>query len=859
MIWHSASAHEICEELESNLDIGLTEEQARQRLAEDGPNFVGAIEAPPLLKRLISAVKTPVSITLFVAAALSALVEFVYHSDKPLLQPIILLVLYLTTLIISVLRDHFCIDSIARLKLRVAPSAKVMRGSVMKVINAVELVAGDIIVVEKGDLIPADARLIESSKLTCDESAITGHSVPVVKSSNALLDDIAPLSERSNMIHSGCVVTYGTGRAIVTATAKESEVGKLNTVEDNNELSVATTGLKHLAAEIRKMLPFIFIFLFLIYFLCIRFTDGGDDLRLLQIGATALLYMATVIAAVSPHGIASMATSIVTLGVHRMKHRGAIVTDTAIIDRLGKVSVICADKASLTERTLNVTKLFNGEDILSFDSELSDRELRLLRYAAICSDNGDDPSDEALINAFRKVSGITKPELENLYPRLNELPFDAKRSVMVTVNMIDGVSYAIVKGAPEAVISHCVGGDNEKYLDANEAFGSEAMHVLAVAIKPLSDLTLAASPTADDLLCDLEFVGLVGFINPIREDAQQAVTFCKSTGTRPIMITGDAHSTAVAIARQIGILTEDSQAITGNQLREMDELELIEKIDEYTVFSRITPDDKVRIVNALQEKGHVVAITGRRPDDIAALRIADVGCAMGMTGTDAARNSAHIVLCDDNFSTIVTGINRASTTYECIRKALHFTLCCDLTLILAVFIGLLIWQTPILQPIQILFAALLFGLLPPIAFGLEPIHKRKASAKKLHVDNFFDGGRRLMVLWHSAVIALITVVAYAIGKASSVALAGAMAYTVFVIALNVYSFSLRSRSQVVKLGLLGNPYMLIEIAASIIITALSLLSSYLGLGAPVGAGTIWIALLSLIPLLAAEAGKLIKR
>ncbi len=859
MIWHSASAREICEELESNLDTGLTEEQARQRLSEDGPNFVGAIETPPLLKRLVRSLKTPVSITLFVACVIFGFVESVYHADKPLFEPLIILLIYISTLVINVLRDHFCIDSIAKLKLRVAPSAKVMRGSVIKTVNAVELVAGDIIFIEKGDLIPADARLIESSKLYCDESAITGHSAPVNKSAMAELNDIAPLAERSNMVHSGCVVTYGSGRAIVTATAKETEVGKLNTVEDNHELSVATSSLKNLAADIRKMLPFIFGLLFIVYFLCIRFTEGGDDLRLLQIGATSLMYIATVIAAISPDGIASMATSVVTLGLHRMKHRGAIVTDTAIIDRFGKVSVVCADKASLTERALNVVKLFNGEDIVSFDSQLDEREVRLLRYAAICSDNGDDPSDEALINAYRKVSSTTKPELENLYPRLNELPFDANRGVMVTVNMIDGVSYAVVKGAPETVIEHCVGGDKEKYLDANAAFGSEALHVLAVAIKPLSDLTLAASPTADELLCDLEFLGLIGFVNPIREDAQEAVSFCKSTGTRPIMITGDAHATAIAIARQVGILVEDTQAISGDQLREMDELELLEKIDEYTVFSRISPADKVRIVNALQEKGHVVAITGRRPIDTAALRAADVGCAMGMTGTDAARNSAHVVLSDDNFSTIVAGINRASTMYECVRKLLHFILCCDLSLVLAVLVGFLVWQTPILQPIQMLFALLLFGLLPPIAFGLEPIHKRKASAKKLHVDNFFDGGRRAMVLWHSAVVALITVVAYAIGRSTSIALAGAMAYSVFIIAISIYSFSLRSRSQVVKLGLLGNPYMLIEIAATVIITFISLLSSHLGLGASIGSGIIWVILLSLIPLIAAEAGKLIKK
>ncbi len=858
MIWHSASALEIARELNSNLETGLTEEQAAERLARDGLNFVGAIEAPSPLKKLLAAAKAPIAICLLCAAALWALVGIVYHADRPLLEPLVLLLLYAVTVVINVFRDYFCIGSIARLKLRVAPSAKVVRGSVVKVINAVNLVEGDIILVEKGDLIPADARLIEASVLTCDESAISGHSVPVDKSSEVELEDIAPLSERKNMLHDGCVVTHGTGRAIVTAVGKETETGKLNTVEDNNELSVATSGLKELAAEIRKVLPFVFGILFIILCICLRFTKGGSDLRLLQIAASAFMYVMSVIAAVNPDGISSMATSIVTLGVHRMKRRGSILTDTSIIDKFGKVSVICADKASLTEQNMYAARLFNGEEIFPLDGELNDDCLRILRYAAICSDASSDPVDDAAIGAFRNACGLTKAELENLYPRLNEIPFSSKLGVMATINMIDGVSYAIVKGAPEAVISNCVNCDSEKLLDANNAFGSEGLHAIAVAVKPLDDLTLAASPTADELISGLEFVGLIGFVNPIRADAAESVAYCRSTGTAPIMITGDALATATAIARQVGILTDDTQAIGGEELRELTDFELNEKIGSYTVFARVTPDDKVRIVNALKAQGHTVAITGRRPADIAALRAADVGCAMGMTGTDAARTSAHVVLTDDGFSTIVAGINRASTMYECIRKSLHFILCCNIALVLSVLLGFIFWQGVLLQPIQILFASLLFGLLPPIAFGLEPIHKRKASAKKLHVDNFFDGGRRLMMLWHGAVIAVTTVIAYAIGNATSPALAGAMAFAVYVIASNIYSFSLRSRNQVVKLGI-GNPYMLIEIAASIIITLICMSGSLLGLGAKLSSGAVWIILLSVIPLIAAEVGKLAKK
>ena len=428
---------------------------------------------------------------------------------------------------------------------------------------------------------------------------------------------------------------------------------------------------------------------------------------------------------------------------------------------------------------------------------------------------------------------------------------------MATVNMIDGETYVIVKGAPEEVLSHCPEEGREAFLNMAEGMGSEALHVIAVAVKPLNDPALAASPTADGLVCDLTCEGLIGFINPVREDAAEAVRLCKAGGTRPVMITGDGLATSVAVARQIGILNDEAQALTGEQLRQMDDLQLQDKIDDYTVFARITPEDKIRLVAALQGAGHVVAITGRNPIDSVALKAADVGLAMGMTGTDAARTAADLVLGDDSFSTIVAVVNRASTMFECIRKGLHFSLCCDVALGLIGLIGLLIWHLPVLAPAQMLAASLLFTLLVPLAIGMEPVHRRKAAAAKLHVDSFFEGGRRLQVIWHGAVIALVTMLAYAIGAGENVELAGAMAYLVFGGAALVYSFSLRSRNSVVKLGLLGNPFMIGSIVLGVLILGLTLFAPLLGLGAAPSARVWWALPLCLLPMLAAEAGKLL--
>ncbi len=497
--------------------------------------------------------------------------------------------------------------------------------------------------------------------------------------------------------------------------------------------------------------------------------------------------------------------------------------------------------------------------MVAFSEALGEKELRLLRYAAICSDNGVNPTNDALIAAYRKAGGVSKTELENLYPRLNEIPFSSDSMVSATVNMIDGISYAVVMGAPEVVIARCAGNNNEKYLDASKALGSESLHVIAVGVKVISDLTLAASPTAEELICELEFIGLVGMISPIRKDTVEAVRMCKQTGIKPLMITGDSLDTSIAISRQIGILSDDSQAITGEQLAKMDELELIDKISDYTVFARINSTDKVRIVSALQEKGETVAITGRGPSDVVPLKAADAGFALGLTGTDAAGYNSDIVLADDGFSTIVNVINRGSTIYECIRKALHFSLCCSFALIISAILGFIIWHVPVMSPVQVMLGAFLLGMLPPFAFALEPIHKRKAAAKKQHIDNFFDGGRRASVAWHSFTVAVVTIIAYAIGNAVSAALAGAMAYTVFVLSANIYSFSLRSRSNVMKLGLLSNPYMLIEIVLSCVLVVISLLNGHIGLSAPIASKVVLIVILSVVPLAAAEAGKIFKK
>ncbi len=859
MIWHSATLGEILVEWETDPEKGLTDAQVQERQKAYGSNFIGAIRPTPLRQRLRAAFLSPVSVTLFCAAVLAFAVSALYQAPNPLVTPLALVLLYGIQLLILVLRDAVCLRSFRRLRQRVSPSARVLRNAIERTVNATELVPGDILLIQKGDFIPADGRLLDAHWLTCDESVLSGHFVPVAKSATRVCTDITPLTERGNTVHSGCVVSYGWGKAVVTAVGAQTEIGKLTAVEENRELSVANRGLKSLAATLRKYLPAAFALVLVVYSLFLRFTGNGDSIQLLEIGSVAFLYAATLVAALSPDGFSSIATLILTIGVHRMKHRGAIMTNTAALDKLGKVDVVCADKAALTRQELSVAKCYTQGAMFPYEETFGQEVARLLRYAALCSDEGDDPTDAALIHAYRKGAGISKDEIENLYPRLNGLPFDAERGIMATVNMIDGESYVIVKGAPEAILDNCTDENREELLHVFEGMGEEALHVIAVAVKPLLDPALAASPTADELVSDLSFVGLIGFVNPIRPDAAEAVRFCKSTGTTPVMITGDGLATAIALARQIGILTDEAQAITGERLREMDELELRDKIDDYTVFARISPSDKLRLVAALQDKGHVVAITGRNPIDSVALKAADVGLAMGMTGTDAARTAADVVLTNDSFSTIVAIINRASTMYECIRKGLQFALCCDVALALTALFGLLIWHTPLISPVQMLVASLLFALLPPLAIGLEPIHKRKASAAKLHIDSFFDGGRRVQVLWQGAVIALVTAVGYAIGNAVSAGAAGAMGYTVFVLSASLYSFSLRSRKHVMKLGLLGNPYMIAEILLSILLTLATLSNPLIGLGANLAPQAVWIALLSLLPLIATEAGKLLHK
>ena len=858
MIWHSTGLNDISKEFDTSLESGLTEAKAKEKLELYGPNYVGVIKPDSLIKDILAHLKRPVSVLLLVAAAISMLVNCVYSVASPLTEPLVIIALWLTLTVTSGIRDWVCTYNMSKLKLKVSPTARVIRGGKERIISASKLVPGDVILLKKGDLIPADARLIESDKLSCDESVLSGSSAPVAKDFGVCLSDIALVSERANMVYSGCVVRYGTAKAVVTETGESCEAGKINMEIEKREISVANKGLRKFSAAVNKLTPFVFIIFFLLDFLFIRFSAGGDEMRLLLIGARSYIYAAVLIATVAPQWVSSIATVILTVGTQRLVRKGAVVTDTAAVDTIGKVSVVCTDKAALTERRMKAIKVFNGREILPATGLSGQDCFDLVKLAAVCCDDTDtDPMEAALAELCLNTTGLSKAELENLYPRLAEIPFDSQTGMMATVNMIDGTSYAVVKGIPETIISLC-GGDSDAYLKASDALGSEALHVIAVAVKPLYDVGLSANPTKEEIFGSLTFLGLIGMTDPIRSDAFERVKVCRATGSRVIMITGDSLATAMAIARQTGILSDEVQAITGDELDTMDDLELADKIGSYTVFARITPEDKVRIVTALQKSGESVLITGRTPSDCPALRVADVGCAMGMTGTDAARNAANVVLTDDNFSSIVSLINRGSTMYELIRKTLNFILSCSFGVVLASLVGFIIWHTPILTPIQLMTSALIFNLLPPFAFALEPTHRRKASAAKLHVDSFFEGGRRINVLWHGAFIAVAVAVAYAVGMRTSAAAAGATAWLVYIIGASAYSFSLRSRSHIFKLGIVNNPSMLIEIALCVLLSIALLGAGAIGFGANVTAYTVWIVLLSAVPLAAAEVGKIFK-
>ena len=755
---------DILTELESSAS-GLSEEQAEERLERYGENKLAEAKKTTVLQRFFQQLKDPMLLILLAAAAVSAVTNAL--SGESLTEVFIILVVVLLNAVLGVIQESKAEAAIEALQSMTAAKCKVLRGGELKVIESSRLVPGDVVVLEAGDAVPADGRLLESASLKIEEAALTGESVPVNKAVEVIFDGDVPLGDRRNMCYMGSTVVYGRGRAVVTATGMGTEMGRIAGVlaQTEQEQTPLQRKLSQLGGVLSKLVLGICVFIFVFDLLV------AGDFSLDSVLRTFMVAVSLAVAAI-PEGLATVVTVVLSIGVTNMSKRNAVIRRLTAVETLGCTQVICSDKTgTLTQNKMTVIEHYGPVDKLAAAMTLC--------CDAVYSPDGaqGEPTEAALVN-FGAANGQIKPELENEQPRVAEAPFDSMRKMMSTVHKCGDSYIQYTKGAPDEVLKCCTSyldsGEvlpltdekRQEILSVNHAMADRALRVLAAAERRWDALPEDCSPA--NLEHELCFIGLTGMIDPVRPEVKAAIDECRRAGIRPIMITGDHKDTAVAIARELGIIDDASQAIEGRELNRLSDDELDRVIDKYSVYARVQPEHKVRIVSSWRRRGMITAMTGDGVNDAPSIKSADIGVGMGITGTDVTKNVADMVLSDDNFATIVDAVGEGRRIYDNIRKTIQFLLASNMSEVVGVFVATLMGFT-LLNPVHLLFINLITDCFPALALGLERGEPdimdrppRKAS------DGIFAGGLGVDIAYQGVLIAVITLVSYIIGHCMEV-------------------------------------------------------------------------------------------
>ena len=826
MTFYHQSVDEVIQQLDSDSINGLTSNQAVSRLNEYGENRLQEKKKRSTLHRFADQFKDVMILILLAAAAVSFGIAMMEGNPKEFFEPALILLIVLLNAVMGVLQESKAEKALDALKNLSAPHARVIRDGKETIEAAAKLVPGDLIRLEAGDFIPADARLLRSVSLKSEESALTGESVPSEKDARAEVPKTAPLGDRHNMIFSGCSITYGTALAIVTATGMDTEMGKIAGLLEGAEN--AQTPLQKKLAQLGKALGIMALIACGIIFVVGLF----HNIPVMEVFMTAVSLAVSAI----PEGLPAIVTIVLSIGVQRMVSKNAIIRRLPAVETLGSASVICSDKTgTLTQNRMTLTHIYlDGKEQAEEVSTSNSKEAQsLLRCATLCCDGSvtlqegqeqhiGDPTETAIVSAALK-NGLEKAALNAAHPRLAEIPFDSDRKLMTTVHHIDGKLLAIVKGAFDVMASRCTKGDLAAAERMNEEMSSQALRVLAIACRELE--AIPDNPSPDQLEKELTLLGLVGMIDPPRPEAKAAVDLCRQAGIRPVMITGDHVVTASAIASQLGILHTGDEAITGVELDRLSEVALEERIEHISVYARVSPENKIRIVKAWQKKGQVVAMTGDGVNDAPALKAADIGCAMGITGTDVAKGAADMTLTDDNFATIVDAVREGRGIYTNIKKVVGFLLGTNIGEVVSVFIAMLLWHRSPFLSIQLLWINLVTDSLPAIALGMEAVEEDiMDKAPKPRAEGLFAHGFGLQIILQGFMFGILSLIAFRLGERATGQLAGGQTMAFLVLALSqvVQAFNMRSAHSLFKIGLFGNKALNQAALLSIFLVALVL-------------------------------------
>ena len=829
---HDRLKEEIIAELKTNPESGLSPTQVAALQRIHGPNRLHEKKKKSLLTRFLDQFKDVMILILIAAAIVSFVVVCLEKNWGELFEPALILVIVILNAIMGVYQEGKAEKALDALKNMSAPHARVIRGGVEMVIDAAELVPGDIIKLEAGDFVPADARLILSTSLKSEESALTGESVPSEKDATAIVKENAPIGDRTNMVFTGCSITYGTATAVVTATGMNTEMGKIAELLEGEDAN--TTPLQRKLAQLGKYLGFMALGACAIIFI----VGLLNEIPVLEIFMTSVSLAVSAI----PEGLPAIVTIVLSIGVQRMVKKNALIRRLPAVETLGSASIICSDKTgTLTQNRMTLVKAYvdGAPEAEAISTGNSPEVCSLLRLATLCCDGSvtigedgsethiGDPTETSIVLAAYK-NGMAKDALNKASPRLTGIPFDSDRKLMTTVNEVDGRYMVIVKGAFDMLAARCISGDLEAARRMTEGMSENALRVLAVACKVID--AVPEKPTSEELESGLTFLGLVGMIDPPRPECKVAVATCRRAGIKPVMITGDHVVTASAIARELGILEEGDRAITGAELDAMSETELDEQVEHISVYARVSPENKIRIVKAWQRKGQVVSMTGDGVNDAPALKAADIGCAMGITGTDVAKGAADMTLTDDNFATIVDAVREGRGIYANIKKVVGFLLGTNIGEVILVFVAMLVWHEAPLLSMQLLWINLVTDSLPAIALGMEPVESDVMDHKpKPKSEGLFAGGLGIRVALLGVMFATLSLVAFYLGSRvltpagmDPLSVGRTMTFIVMAASQVVHAYNMRSDKSLFKIGAFGNRKLNLAALASLLMVCLVL-------------------------------------
>ena len=859
MIWHSTDCGEILRELEVDDKKGLPNGVADMRLKVYGRNVIASVEKPTYFKRFLGQLKSKTVIALIVIALLSFAVSLMYN-EADFFAPLLIIAIVLINAAISAYHLHNCDNALDSMKSITNPSVTVLRDGIVRTVDSSLLVPGDIILLETGDFISADARIIESNEFRCNESMLTGDEVPVEKSGDEVYEDITAVENRSNMVFSGTSVVHGNAKAVVVATGLNTEVGRTSAI-------LQQTGEKSLPLEgeldgIGKIVNIIILSICLIVFIIgmvLNFNSGNFASTTLKMLMNAV---ALAVAAI-PEGLPAIATIVIAIGIKRIVEDKIIIKDSEALEWLGKTNVICADKTGvLTRNKMKLAKIFDGDKLTDIENEPIDEKTALvLKLATACSTLNNDSTEDAIKKACLAYNSMSEKDIESFFPKLAVIPFDSERKTMTVITMINERPFAIVKGAPEIVVPNCVGCKAEEILKLNSALCNDALRIVAIAIRPLDNIP--ANPNPEDIEHSLTFVGLLGLYDPPRDNVVEDIKICEQAGIKTVMITGDNLATACSVASKIGILKDGDKAVTGEELSGMSDEELAEKVSDFSVYARVSPNDKLRIVKALQQAGNVVTITGDSVQDADALAAADVGCAIGKFGADVAKGSADIVISNNRFESILCAVKESRGLFDNIKKSVYYLLSCNFAELITILFGMIIFGVAPLAAVQLLWINLLTDCAPAISLSME---RAEDSAMRRNpytaLGKIFDLSTVVSIIIQSAFIAVMTLIAYGIGVKDGGAAAMTMAFAVLGMSQIFHCFNSKLEGTLINKRLFSNRFLNFAAALTLFVIIFLVLTpaGYLFGMTTLSFGQFMLSLLlSFLILPLCEAIKLVKR